>query len=68
MTKNTHASTLALLETNGDAVVNFIIDNNPAGIQSQMDSIGLLSSFKWCLWVAYGKGERRNNREFSRTI
>ena len=44
MTKNTHASTLALLETNGDAVVNFIIDNNPAGIQSQMDSIGLLSS------------------------
>ena len=44
MTKNTHTSTLALLETNGDAVVNFIIDNNPSGIQSQMDSIGLLSS------------------------
>ena len=44
MTKNTHANTLSLLETNGDAIVNFIIDNNPSAVQSQMDSIGLLSS------------------------
>jgi len=42
--KQTHQATLQALETNGEAVVNFIIDNNPSGVQSQMDSIGLLPS------------------------
>ena len=44
MSANSHSKTLQLLETNGNAVVNFILDNNPAGVQSQMDSIGLLPS------------------------
>jgi hypothetical protein len=41
---NSKEATINLLETNGNAVVNFILDNNPAGVQSQMDSIGLLPS------------------------
>ena len=36
--------TLQLLETNAEAVVNFILDNNPSAVQSQMDSIQLLPS------------------------
>lgn len=42
--KQTHDSTLEALQTNGEAIVNFILDNNPAEVQSQMDSIGLLPS------------------------
>mgnify|MGYP003651748923 CR=1 FL=1 len=44
MSNSSKQNTLNLLETNGNAVVNFILDNNPAGVQSQMDSIGLLPS------------------------
>tara|TARA_R110002050_G_scaffold170822_4_gene302831 strand:- start:223 stop:795 length:573 start_codon:yes stop_codon:yes gene_type:complete len=44
MSNATKDQTVQLLETNGNAVVNFILDNNPAGVQSQMDSIGLLPS------------------------
>jgi hypothetical protein len=35
-------TTLSQLSTSGEAIVNFIINNNPAGVQSQMDSIQLL--------------------------
>lgn len=35
-------STLRQLSSSPQAVVDFIIDNNPQGVQSQLDSIGLL--------------------------
>lgn len=36
------ATILASLETNPEAVVRFVIDNNPSGVQSKLDSVGLL--------------------------
>ena len=36
MSNATKDQTVQLLETNGNAVVNFILDNNPAGVQSQI--------------------------------
>lgn len=36
------ATTLQLLETDPISAVKFVIDNNPAGVQSQLDSVGLL--------------------------
>ena len=40
----TKADTLNALQSDPDAVVRFVIDNNPAAIQSQLDSVGLLPS------------------------
>lgn len=40
----TKAETIEQLSRSPEAIVNFIIDNNPAAVQSQMDSVGLLPS------------------------
>lgn len=38
----TKQQTIEQLSQSPEAIVNFVIDNNPAGVQSQMDSVGLL--------------------------
>lgn len=37
-----NATTLQMLENDPVKAVKFVIDNNPAGVQSQLDSVGLL--------------------------
>lgn len=40
----TKAQTIEQLSQSPEAIVNFVIDNNPAAVQAQMDSVGLLPS------------------------